>query len=798
MITRLITGRERLLIWGLLLGIFFLGMAFRLYDLDGGSLAQDEIFTAASVQMKLSSVVALMASGKLGAGTDAPLMYMVTHLFVVLFGSSDFIIRLQALLFGSLSILLAYKLGEILWTRGVGLIGAFLLAVNAYHIRYSQEARHYALMVFLALLSLIFLLKALQKNEKGLWIGFVVCTSLSLYNHYFAFLFLPAEVIFGTVVIVQNWLSQRRQKDCPSGVRPRGALSGPAKQALMFYGSLALVGVTYIPWLSALQMSTSNLVGSQVLSVSRSSLESSLRFLYTSFSHHSGVQGAALLCWAILFLLGLASSGWRRKVLILLWMGVPFVFVSLITSWHDAHPRYVLFILPLYLLVIARGLACGVRFLGLHLPGIEGNRQGLVPVVTASAALVFACFNVAPLSNYYVTQKSDWRAVAEYLQQSRWQTEIVLADGSEYYGARDSRHVRKCLSYYLGSLGLEGTPVLSVKRGLYASLRDVAGDRGQVWAVLYYPGRPSSWETLNKIEVTDFKDVPVIRLREPSGDLLQDTVSMLQALLELLPSEARFDVRLALAETYLAMGEDAQAASQLELASIVRPDRTEACIDLGDAYLEQDLLEEAAGEYETAIELGPAREGYYRTLVEIYERLGRFAEAVAACEEILGINPSSEWAQRRCEQLSSSAMEETRNPLWRNLGEIIAFVGYNIYPASVRVGEPVHVTLWCQALAEMDRDYSVFLHVVGPDGRIWAQQDKLLQHNDRPTSTWEMGKIVREEYELELPPDTPPGEYIVNTGIYYPETGERLPAWDESGQRLPEDAIVLQHITVTH
>ena len=793
-VARRILGEQPLLIWAVLLGIFFLGTGLRLYDLDRDSLWLDEIFTATSVQMNLSSVVALMASGELGAGTDAPLMYMVTNLFVVLSGSSDFIVRFQAMLFGSLSILLAYKLGEILWTRGAGLMGAFLLAVNAYHIGYSQEARHYALMAFLALLSLIFLLKALQKNEKALWIAFVLCTSLSLYNHYFAFLFLPAEVIFGTVVIVENWLSQGRREDSPSGARARGALSAPARQGLMFYGSLALVGVTYIPWLSALQMSISTLVSPEVVSTSLPSLRSSLRFLYTVLTDFSGTQGATLLLWAILFLLGLTSSGWKRALLNLLWMGVPFVFVSLITSWHGVHPRYVLFTLPLYLLVTAKGIVYIVRLLAVHLPGIRGNREGLVPIMGVLAALVFASFSVALLSNYYTTQKADCRAVAEYLQSSMSQGEIVLADGREYHGGGDSRQVRSCLSYYLGSLGPKGTQVLSVERGLHASLRDVAGDHGQVSAVLWYPGRPSSWDSLNKIAVIDFNDVPVIRLHEPSGHVLQDTVSMLQALLELLPSEARFDVGLALAEIYLAMGEDAQAASQLELASIVRPESSEAHSDLGDAYLEQDRLEEAAAEYEIAIEFGLAPERHYRTLVEIYERLGRFREAVAGCEEILAMNPSSEWAHQRLEQLSST-MDEIRNPLWRRLGDAIALVGYDVHLASVRAGERLQISLWWQALDYISSDYSVFIHMVAPDGRIWAQDDSLLEHGGVLTSAWEVGQLVPGQYRLDVPLNAPPGEYSLYVGLYYWETGQRLPVGNDSGQGRTDDAVLLSSMT---
>ena len=181
---------------GLLLAVFMLGMALRLYQLDVDSLWLDEIVTASRAQQDLLSLVTYAEYY-----THPPLVDIVTWFFIALPGNSDFVLRLQAMLFGSLSILLIYKVGEILWRREVGLVAAFLLAVNAYHIHYSQEVRSYALMVFLVLLSLVFLSKALQKNKKRFWLGFILCTSLSLYNHYFAFLFLPAEVVFAAWLI---------------------------------------------------------------------------------------------------------------------------------------------------------------------------------------------------------------------------------------------------------------------------------------------------------------------------------------------------------------------------------------------------------------------------------------------------------------------------------------------------------------------------------------------------------------------------------------------------------------------
>jgi mannosyltransferase len=734
MVTLRIVGTQRLLVWGLLLGILLLGMALRLYDLDGDSLWSDEIFTARRAQMDLSSVVAMMASG--GGGTNAnqvPLMYIVTHFFILLFGDSDFIIRLQAMLFGSLSILLAYKLGEILWARKEGLLGAFLLAVNAYHVRYSQEARHYALMVFLALLSLVFLLKALQKNEKGPWIGFVLCTSLSLYNHYFAFLFLPAELILGTAVIAENWLSQRRLEDCPSGVRPRGALSGSAKQALMFYGSLALVGVTYIPWIPALRLAISRQLAAQVTNASPASLQSSLSFLSSLLTGYTGAEGATLLLWVGLFLLGLAQSGRQGALLAASWVAIPLAFPLLVTAQHGFNPRYLIFVIPVFLLTAARGVVFGAHWLAVRLGGAEAGQKWASRLVLTLAVLVFSVLSTVPLRDYYLAQKQDYRGAARYLGDHMAPGDIILADSLNPHRG-GANQVELSLTYYLESYGITEAPIFPVEKGLWPELLDSGYRDGDVWAALFYPQTLIATDT---VESVDFYHVPLVRLVQPSADVLDDTMSMLQALPELLRRpDACFDVYLALAEAYLQVGEFEKAVQQLHLASLVKPD---------DPVASGDLAEVRA----------------------------------------------------RLAQLSPPALQGIQAPLWRDLGDLVAFLGYTMHQKSVQSGDSLRVTLWWQALAEMDKDYSLFIHLVGPGDRIWAQQDSLLQYEGRPTSTWLPGEKVRADYELELPVDAPPGQYIVKTGIYYWKSGERLPVWDENGERVADDAVLLETIAVS-
>lgn len=721
-------GRQRVMVTAVLLATFMLGMALRLYDLDGDSLWYDEILTGTRAQLDLPSALALGRSGE-GLGLELPLTYVVTHFFVSLWGDSDFILRTQAMLFGSLSILLAYEIGRILWTGREGLMGAFLLAVNPYHIRYSQEARYYGLMVFLALLSLIFLLKALQRNEKGPWIGFVLCTSLSLYNHYFTFLLLPAEVIFAAWVITENWLSYRRLDGRAPGVRPTRRLAVPIRQALMLSLSLALIGASYVPWIPALRAEFGEQVGSEAVATPTGSVHLPLNFLRSVLATYSGTAGASLLLWLGLFLLGLATCCPQPLVLSLLWMGIPFIFLSIVQPKHSLSPRYVLFILPLFVLVISRGIASLATLVDRLLRGVERRGAWPTAAIVSLTLITFAVLSVAPLSDYYLSQKEDWRAAAGYLSDNMVAGNVILADNGN--ARRGSQRVRVGLSYYLASYGITEVPILGVGRELWRDLRDLERRNGGIWVVLWDAGTPQRTEL---VEIANFKDVSVMRLGNASGLVLQDSVSVLQVLLDLLPDpEARFDVHLALAEHCLLSARFEQARSHLRMASEVMPDGAQR--DLAAA---RDLLE----------------------------------------------------------HLSYPKKKDMQHSLWRTLDGVVAFRGYTMDPIRIRRGDTLHVSLWWQALANMDRDYTAFIHLVGPGDHIWAQCDRLLQHDDDHTSTWLAGETAREEYELELPPDIPSGEYIIKTGMYYWETVERLPVWDEHWQRMPDDTILLGRVAV--
>jgi hypothetical protein len=98
------------------------------------------------------------------------------------------------------------------------------------------------------------------------------------------------------------------------------------------------------------------------------------------------------------------------------------------------------------------------------------------------------------------------------------------------------------------------------------------------------------------------------------------------------------------------------------------------------------------------------------------------------------------------------------------------------------------VTLHWQAQGPVDRDYTVFMHLV--DGEIASPDDGAPGDPFFPTSTWLPGQVVLDGHTLAVPQEAPPEAYPLVTGLYHVPTSERVPATDAGGQPLG-DAVTL-------
>jgi hypothetical protein len=141
------------------------------------------------------------------------------------------------------------------------------------------------------------------------------------------------------------------------------------------------------------------------------------------------------------------------------------------------------------------------------------------------------------------------------------------------------------------------------------------------------------------------------------------------------------------------------------------------------------------------------------------------------------------------------AVPTIQHPHQANLGDLVEFLGYDLEKTRFSSGDVVPLTLYWRALEEMDTSYTVFTHLIDEDNRIWGQQDNPPQKGGHPTTRWVKGEVVTDSYNLPIKPDVPPGEYVIEIGLYDAATGERLPVLNEKGESV-DDRVLLRKLWV--
>jgi mannosyltransferase len=268
------------------------------------------------------------------------------------FGQSPFFIRSLSVVISAATIPVLYWVAKLLYDGKVGIIAAALLACNAYSVRYAQEARSYALFMFLATLSSGFLIAWLRgtgnlRSQFGTpnqnlrrW-GYVVTSVLAVYAHFYALL-----------LIAVHWIVLVRMSPLPDG-EPLAAL---------FRRTLKTIGIAVLPLLIFVAKTGAG----PIRWIHRPSLHDLADFFknLTGGTNWALPVILALACLAAVIPVGKESwfrhkswEVWRGQFL-LLWLLFP---VSLTILLSFARPvflaRYMIFCLPALLTLAAAGLS---------------------------------------------------------------------------------------------------------------------------------------------------------------------------------------------------------------------------------------------------------------------------------------------------------------------------------------------------------------------------------------------------------------------------------------------------------
>lgn len=373
---------------GALVAIFAAGLVLRIYDLGSESIWYDELWAVRIARMAPLEIM----RASLG-DNNPPLYYLILHYWMRLAGDSEFAIRLPSAIASAFAVPVIYGIGRLLISRTAGLMAALILSLSAYQVRYAQEARGYALLVFLGLASFYFLLTLLDDSKRSrlMVAGYVASTTLLMYTHIYGIFLVVAQ---GTYLLTTR--EARRKWLLPVG----------------------LVAGLYVPgvaWLVVNVLSPTGAWKNAMFWVPEPTFAHVANFfvLYSGFALVAAAFG--LLGAFGLYDLVRSKQG-STACLLLAWLLVPIV-VPFVVS-HLYRPmlldRYTIAASPAFYLLIVGGIEA--------LRGIKYSRA----LAATFAIAVTVVSLVATFGYFAATTNTPWREIAGYVEGHAHPGDLVL------------------------------------------------------------------------------------------------------------------------------------------------------------------------------------------------------------------------------------------------------------------------------------------------------------------------------------------------------------------------------------
>jgi hypothetical protein len=173
-------------------GLTVLAFGLRLADM-GQNLYGDEFFTFYAVDGR--SLADVVAAVRTGYEDNPPLFYVLAWASSKL-GETWLWIRLPSLLLGTALIPVIYLAGARLRNPWTGMVAAALASISPFMIFYGTEGRAYAQLMFLSALSLLLLLRCVERDSTGRWAFYALSICALLYTHYTAALVPLAQAVW--------------------------------------------------------------------------------------------------------------------------------------------------------------------------------------------------------------------------------------------------------------------------------------------------------------------------------------------------------------------------------------------------------------------------------------------------------------------------------------------------------------------------------------------------------------------------------------------------------------------------
>jgi len=362
----------------------------RIWGLGARSLWLDEAFSVLYAQLDWPDVIALRRTG-----TNPPLYHFLLSLWVDAFGAGEVAVRAPSVIFSVLSVWALYGLGRRLWDRSTGLWAAGLLAVSNMAVAYAQEARFYALIELMAILSTGAAHAWIRVPRRRTGLAYTALAVTFVWLHTFAWPVLAAHLAW---VVRLAWRSTDRAER-------RRLLRGAAMAG-------GIVIISFLPWVAVLTDQVRTVLGGYWIPRPRPVEPlvclydhlTPLRWVITRYAV-AGFAAAVAVVAVVRRVRGgvkdmLPPSGNTGKspiFLLLLWLilpiGLPFVWSCVATPIFQI--KYTIVAQPAAILLLAR---------------LAVRRPILAMVIVAAVSLR------QPPSADYPLVIEDWRGAARIIQ----------------------------------------------------------------------------------------------------------------------------------------------------------------------------------------------------------------------------------------------------------------------------------------------------------------------------------------------------------------------------------------------
>lgn len=168
-----------------------------------------------------------------------PLYYLLLHPLAAISKSID-MLRIPALLGGSMGCVAIYFAGRYLYGAAAGLLAGYLLALHPLHIFYSQEAQPLALFSAVLVVAFVYMIRSAESNRWRDWLIYDLCLAVLFYLHREALLLIAAFPLLQLI----------RAAFYPPVEEQRRIRRPMLIQAILL--NHLLVGAVALPWLSVM------------------------------------------------------------------------------------------------------------------------------------------------------------------------------------------------------------------------------------------------------------------------------------------------------------------------------------------------------------------------------------------------------------------------------------------------------------------------------------------------------------------------------------------------------------------